>query len=267
MSEVRVEQIESFLGGLGLDKTDFENISKNETSDFEPYVSKIRQNIQDSLMADTSFVENITKPFKDLPIGKENQLKKQVRKTFGLTFSEDELKKTSFEELLTRAKETVNIGTADQTKNLQEQLTEYMEKYETLKDSIPSEIQKTEQKWQEKFNALSIREELMTVIASETQVKKENLPNFTTVFLGFVNQNNLKIQIDSKKMMKLVDLEGNPAKNNEGGLLKIKDMLKTFGDTMNMNVAPRGTADQNNSPTINRDLQLLNKMGVGLSRI
>ena len=111
MAEFNQEQVKTFLTNLGLEETDFIRISTEEITDFEPIVSKIKGGIAESLKSDTTFLDEITKPFKDAPIGKENQLKKIVRKTFGLNLSEDELKKMPFDELTNKAKE-VNAAEA-----------------------------------------------------------------------------------------------------------------------------------------------------------
>jgi len=67
--------------------------------------------------------------------------------------------------------------------------------------------------------------------------------------------------------MKLTDLDGNPAQFN-GALLRVKDFLKTFSETvMNMNVAPRGGGDNNQQlSTGNKDLVALELMGRGFSK-
>lgn len=264
MADLKIEQVESFFTNLGLAKSDFDTISTTEVTDYEPYITKIKGNIAESLRADTSFIDEITKPFKDLPIGKENQLKKALRKGFGLNYSEDELKKMPFDDLVIKAKEAIAGGSATQTNELQQQLTEYMEKHEALQNDIPNQIEANDKKWQAKFDALTIRDEVSQLVAVESQVKKENIPNFTTIFLGFVAQSGFKIQIDAKKVLRLTDSDGNPAKTTDGaGILKVKDLLKTFGETLNANIQPRGTTTTTTLNGASKDLAALELMGRG----
>lgn len=272
MAEFNQEQVKTFFTNLGLEETDFTKISTEEVTDFEPFISKIKGGIAESLKADTTFLDEITKPFKDAPIGKENQLKKVVRKTFGLNLSEDELKKMPFDELANKAKEVLSSATGANTTELQTKLSEYMENFELLKNDVPNivneAVEKERSSWQAKFDSMTIREEVAQLVAVEsTGVKKENIPNFTTAFLGFVQQSGYKIAIDAKKIMKLTDLDGNPVQLN-GALLRVKDFLKTFGETvMNMNVAPRGGAsDGQQLSTGNKDLAALELMGKGFTK-
>lgn len=272
MAEFNQEQVKTFFTNLGLEETDFTKISTEEVTDFEPFISKIKGGIAETLKADTVFLDEITKPFKDAPIGKEKQLKKLVRGAFGLSFTEPELANMPFADLLAKAKEAVSVSSPNNSTELQKQLTEYMEKYEELESGVPTKIQTEVEKeratWQAKFDSMVIREEVSQLVAVEsTGVKKENIPNFTTAFLGFVQQSGYKIAIDAKKNMKLTDVEGNPVQVN-GALLKVKDFLKTFGETvMNMNVAPRGgVADNQQLNTGNKDLAALELMGAGFTK-
>jgi hypothetical protein len=273
MAEFNQEQVKTFFTNLGLEETDFTKISTEEVTDFEPFISKIKGGITESLKSDTTFLDEITKPFKDAPIGKENQLKKIVRKTFGLThLSEDELKKMPFEELANKAKEVIAGNSTSNNTELQTKLSDYMERYEALETDLPTKVNEAVEKeratWQAKFDSMTIREEVAQLVAVESQgVKKENIPNFTTAFLGFVQQSGYKITIDAKKNMKLTDFDGNPAQLN-GTLLRVKDFLKTFGETvMNMNVAPRGGATDNQQLSIgNKDLLALELMGKGFAK-
>lgn len=272
MAEFNQEQVKTFFTNLGLEETDFTKISTEEVTDFEPFINKIKGGISEQIKKDKTFLDEISKPFGDISLGKENQLKKIVRKTFGLNYTEDELKKIPFEELATKAKEVLSGTTGANNTELQQKLSDYMERFELLENDLPNKVNEAVEKerasWQSKFDTMTIREEVAQLVAVESQgVKKENIPNFTTAFLGFVQQSGYKISIDAKKTMKLTDLDGNPAQLN-GALLRVKDFLKTFGETvMNMNVAPRGGGDNNQqlSPG-NKDLVALELMGRGFSK-
>lgn len=269
MAEFNQEQVKTFFTNLGLEETDFTRIATEEITDFEPFVSKIKGGIAESLKSDTTFLDEITKPFKDAPIGKENQLKKIVRKTFGLThLSEDELKKMPFDELANKAKEIIAGSATTNTTELQTKLSEYMEKYESLETDLPTKIEtavnEERQKWQSKFDAMTIRDEVSQLVAVESQVKKENVPNFTTAFLGFVSQSGFKITVDSKKALKIVDQDNNPVQQNNA-IVTVKGLLKSFGDTiLNLNTAPRGEVTKEIS-TGNKDLNALALMGKGFN--
>ena len=266
MAEFNQEQVKTFLTNLGLEETDFTKISTEEITDFEQFVSKIKGGIAESLKSDTTFLDEITKPFKDAPIGKENQLKKIVRKTFGLNLSEDELKKMPFDELTNKAKEVIAGSATNNTTELQSKLSEYMEKYESLETDLPTKIEeavnKERQAWQSKFDSMTIRDEVSQLVAVESQVKKENIPNFTTAFLGFISQSGYRISVDAKKALKVVDNDGNPVQQNNA-IVTVKGLLKTFGETvLNLNTSPRGEATREIS-TGNKDLNALALMGKG----
>jgi len=126
MAEFNQEQVKTFFTNLGLEETDFTKISTEEITDFEPFVSKIKGGIVESLKADTTFLDEITKPFKDAPIGKENQLKKVIRKQFGLSMSEDDLKKMPFDDLVLKAKEVIAGTSNTNNTELQQKLSDYM---------------------------------------------------------------------------------------------------------------------------------------------
>ena len=49
MAEFNQEQVKTFLTNLGLEETDFTKISTEEITDFEPFVSKIKGGIAESL--------------------------------------------------------------------------------------------------------------------------------------------------------------------------------------------------------------------------
>jgi len=95
-----IEQIKSFLTNVGVTDEDFIALSTNTIEDFDPYLNKIKAGVKDVLVNDTAFIEELSKPFKDAPIGKEKQLKKEARKFFNLTMKEDELAKLSLSDIL-----------------------------------------------------------------------------------------------------------------------------------------------------------------------
>lgn len=268
MSDIKIEQVKTFFENLGLESTDFEQLSTSEITDFSPFITKIKSGIQNEIKTDTAFLEEIVKPYKDAPIGKEKQLKKSVRKAFGLTLSEDELTKMPFDELMSKAKETIASSNSDKSSDLQSQLTEYMEKYEKLETEIlPTEIDKVNKKWQDKFDAINIRQEISELVATDVQVKKENIPNFTTIFMGYIHQSGWKVSITDKKELKLSDQDGNPIKKGDGvGVLKVKDALKMFSETVNFNTTPRGETPNKEISPANKDRQALEMMGKGFGK-
>jgi len=136
-----------------------------------------------------------------------------------------------------------------------------------LPNKIKQEVEKERSVWQSKFDSMTIREEVSNLVAIETpQVKKENIPNFTTAFLGFASQLGYKIAIDSKKVMRLTDSDGNPIQS-EKGAIKVKDLLKTFGETVtNINVVSRGESVGITTPQSNKDLAALELLGAGFSK-
>ncbi len=74
MSDIKIEQVKTFFENLGLESTDFEQLSTSEVTDFSPFITKIKSGIENEIKTDTAFLEELTKPFKDAPIGKENHL-------------------------------------------------------------------------------------------------------------------------------------------------------------------------------------------------
>ena len=89
MSEIKIDQIKSALTSLGLDDSDFQKLSSETIEDFSPFVDKVKSGLRDVLVSDTSFLDEISKPYKDQSIGKEKQLKKDIRKFFNLEIKED----------------------------------------------------------------------------------------------------------------------------------------------------------------------------------
>ena len=90
-----IEQIKQFLSNVGVTEEDFTALSTSTVEDFNPFLNKVKSGVKDVLINDTAFIDELSKPFKDAPIGKEKQLKKEARKFFNLTMKEDELAKLS----------------------------------------------------------------------------------------------------------------------------------------------------------------------------
>ena len=105
MSDVKLEQIQSFLKSVGLEDSDFEQLSKGDVEDLTPFVDKAKSGIREVLLSDSTFLEEISKPYKDAPIGKEKQLKKKKRKFFNLQIKEDDLAKMPLSEILKQGTE------------------------------------------------------------------------------------------------------------------------------------------------------------------
>ncbi len=266
MSDLKIENLQQFFKNVGLDDSDFEKLSKEDIEDFTPFVEKAKHGIKEHLMADSDFLDSISKPYKDAPIGKEKQLKKEARKFFNLQLSEDELTKTSLSEILKRGTEHISKSGSEETERLKTSYTELLEENERLKnEDIPTKLAEKDNYWKEKIAEKDIKEELQSMVAMETQVPKENISVYSTTFQGYLSQLGYKIAIDNRRTLSLKDSEGLPAKNSEGGILKLKDALKDFATKMQMNIKP---ITNNNQPlatnsTNNRTRELLRTMGAG----
>lgn len=267
MSEVKIEQLQNFFKSFGLEDEDFAKLSAEPIEDFTPFVEKMRGHVKNELMADTSFVEEISKPFKDAPIGKENQLKKEARKFFSLQMTEDELKKTPLSEILKRGTESLKSTVNVDVEKFQNAAAEWMEKYEALEASIPDRERAVEEKWQSKYRDQQTKEELISLSATEAPgIAKENLSHFVTTLLGFANQNGHKITIDERKQVKILDSEGMPLKNEQGHIVRTKDYIKDFASKLNVNIAPKGAGTPIPGGIPSKQNDLLALMGKGLMR-
>lgn len=269
MSEVKLEQLQNVLKAFGLEDEDFQKLTSEELEDTTPYVQKMQSHIREVLTTDTEFVEGLVKPFKDAPIGKENQLKKEVRKYFGLQMPEDELKKTPFQELLKRGTETMKSTVNADVEKLQQTAAEWMEKYEALEASIPSKIQEVEQQFVGKLKEKETHEQLLNLTATEVaQISKENLPHFVISLKGYAREMGHKFVIDDNKNVKILDSEGLPLKNAEGHIVKAKEYVKTFHNKMVSNIAPKSNGSIQSAasnPGLQKYYDLAGKMGKGFN--
>jgi len=245
MSDLKVEQIQGFLKNIGFDDSDFEKLAKEEIEDFTPFVEKAKHSIKHTLETDTDFIESITKPFRDAPIGKEKQLKKEARKFFNLAIKEDELTKMPLSDILAMGTENLRnaANNDDEVNKFKSAYTELLEEHEKFKNEVlPKSIEEVENKWKTKLNKKETHEALMNEIAKETPVPKENIGVWATTFNGYLQQMGLTIERDTKGTLRLKDSDGMPAKKQDGGLMQVKDALKDFTIRMSVNVKPVGTA-------------------------
>jgi hypothetical protein len=266
MSEVRVEQLEQFFKQVGLEDSDITTLKAEEVQDFTPYLDKIKSGIIENIKTDESFIDGIVRPYKDAPIGKEKQLKKEVRKFFGLQLSEDELIKTPLSDMLKKGTENFKSQEGTALEDYKNKYSELLEENERLKNEIiPSEVQKVEQAWRNKIQEKDIKEELTSLVASETQVPKENLAIYATTFQGYLSQLGYKLHIDEKRNLSVRDSDGVVAKNSEGGILRVKEALRDFAAKLTTNTHPKGVVTSIQTPNgkTNSNHNLLQLLGKG----
>lgn len=238
----KVEQIQTFFKSLGLEDSDFEKLSKEDIEDFTPFVEKAKHGIKEVLLTDNEWIDSITKPFKDAPIGKEKQLKKEVRSFFGLQLKEDELAKMPLKDILAKGTEALKTADHSEIEKYKTAYSELLEENEKLKnETLPNALKEVEETWKSKVTNKEIKETLMEVVASETQVDKANISLFSTTFQGYLSQSGLSLALDEKKNLSIRNSDGLPVKNSEGGVLKVKDALKDFATKMQVNLKPIGT--------------------------
>lgn len=268
--DIKVEQIQGFLKNFGLDDTDFDKLAKEEIEDFTPFVEKAKHGIKEDLMSDTDFLADIVKPYKDAPIGKEKQLKKEVRKYFNLAIKEDDLAKMPLSDILAMGTETLkkNDNSDEEITKVKNAYADLLEEHEKLRNEVlPKSIEEVENKWKNKLNKKEVHEALMNEIAKETAVPKENIGVWATSFSGYISQNGLVIERDVRGALKLKDSDGMPAKDANGNILHVKDALRDFAVRMSVNVKPVGAAQQVGTVQgqANRGRDLLNKLGKGFN--
>ena len=104
----KIEQVQALLKQIGFDDDDIKRIGMEDVEDYTPFLDKAKSSFKSLLTADTSFVDEIVKPYKDAPIGKEKQLKKQIRSYFNLQIKEDDLAKMTIPEILETATPPLN---------------------------------------------------------------------------------------------------------------------------------------------------------------
>lgn len=265
MSEVRIEQLETAFKQLGLEDTDLDALKTSEVSDYTPFIEKIKSGIVDNIKSDEGFIESIVRPFKDAPIGKEKQLKKEVRKFFNLQITEDELVKTPLTEMLKKGTESIKTADNSHLEEYKNKYSELLEENERLKNEVlPTEVAKVESAWKNKITEKEIKEELNGLVAKETQVPKENISVYSTAFQGYLAQQGYKLHIDEKRNLSIKDSEGMPVKNAEGTILRPKEAILEFASKMAGNSAPKGTVT-NTTQTVNKNHNLLNILGKGFN--
>jgi len=259
-----VEQLQTFAKGLGLEQSDIDSLN-GDVTDFNPYIDKIKGSILESIKNDTDFIDSIVKPYKDAPIGKEKQLKKEVRKYFGLQFTEDELSKMQFVDILKKGTEHLKNTDNTALEDFKNKYSQLLEENERIKnEEIPAKIKAVEDTWRNKINEANIKEELIGLISSEKLAPAENLSVYSTAFIGYLAQIGLKIHIDEKKYLSLRDVDGVVAKNADGGILKVKDALTDFSLKMSNNIRERGNASQGAVQNGNTN-NLLSLLGKGFN--
>jgi hypothetical protein len=242
MSEVKIEQLQSVLKTFGLEDEDFQKLANENLEDTTPYIQKMQAHIKESILTDPEVIEGIVRPYKDAPIGKENQLKKEVRKYFGLQVTEDELKKTKFEDLLKRGVESRQTSVNADTEKLQQTIAQLMEEKEAIEASIPVKIQEVETQYVSRLKEKETAEALISMAATEVpQVPKENIPMFIKALTGYANAEGHKITMDDAKNVKVFDKDGLPIKDVNGHIIKAKDYIKSFANGIVSNVAPKPT--------------------------
>ena len=267
MSEIKIDQIKSALTSLGLDDSDFQKLSSETIEDFSPFVDKVKSGLRDVLVSDTSFLDEISKPYKDQSIGKEKQLKKDIRKFFNLEIKEDELLKTSISDMLKRGTESIKNTTSEDIEKVKTTYSQLLEEHEKfVNEDYPKKIEERDNYWKDKLNQKNIIEEIQVAVASKTQVAKENLSFFSETFKGAMERQGLSWNIDAKRSLSLRDKDGLPAKNEDGTLLKVDDALKAFATKMQMNIKPAGQPTQGGSQKTSNSRELLKTFSVGFSQ-
>lgn len=266
MSEIKIDQLKSALSAFGLDESDFNTLSNESVEDFAPYVEKVKSGIRDLLVSDTSFLDEISKPYKDQSIGKEKQLKKDVRKFFNLEIKEDELLKTPISEMLKRGTESIKTSTSEDVEKVKTAYSQLLEDHEKfVNEDYPKKIAERDAYWKDKLDQRNIIEELQTAVAMKTQVPKENLMFFTETFKGAMERQGLTWNIDAKRNLTLKDKDGLPAKNEDGSLLKVDEALKIFATKLQVNTKPIGQAPQGSETKTSNSRELLKVLGKGFA--
>ena len=257
----KIEQVQALLKQIGFDDDDIKRIGMEDVEDYTPFLDKAKSSFKSLLTADTSFVDEIVKPYKDAPIGKEKQLKKQIRSYFNLQIKEDDLAKMTIPEILETGTSALKSADGTEIEKYKQSYSNMLEEYEALKNDIPNKLKEVEDVWKSKFQAKEIHSELMKQVATGTSVPKENIDLYATTFHGYLKQRGLALDLE-KNSLKLKDGDGLPARDEKGGVLHLKDMLKEFSDKMQTNVKPTGTPNVTTS-TNTSTRTLLSTMGKG----
>ncbi len=257
----KIEQVQALLKQIGFDDDDIKRIGTEDVEDYTPFLDKAKSSFKSLLTADTSFVDEIVKPYKDAPIGKEKQLKKQIRSYFNLQIKEDDLAKMTIPEILETGTSALKSADGTEIEKYKQSYSSILEEYEALKNDIPNKLKEVEDVWKSKFQAKEIDSELMKQVATGTSVPKENIDLYATTFHGYLKQRGLALDLE-KNSLKLKDGDGLPARDEKGGVLHLKDMLKEFSDKMQTNVKPTGTPNVTTS-TNTSTRTLLSTMGKG----
>lgn len=266
MNEIKIEQLKSTLTSLGLDDVDFQRLSTEQVEDFSPFVDKVKSGLKDVLLSDTSFLDEVSRPYRDQSIGKEKQLKKDIRKFFNLEIKEDELLKTPISDMLKRGTESIKTTTSEDIEKVKTAYSQLLEEHEKfVNEDYPKKIEERDNFWKDKLNQKNIIEEIQTAVASKTQVPKENLLFFSETFKGVMERQGLSWSIDAKRNLSLRDKDGLPAKNEDGSLLKVDEALKIFATKLQVNIKPTGQANPATTAKVSNSRELLRTLGQGFA--
>ena len=238
-----MENVTALLTNIGFDENDISVLTKEEKiDDLSPFTEKVKGNFYDLLKSDNDFIESITKPVKDLSIGKEKQLKKQVRNYFGLKeddLTDDKIISVGIDKIIERG--LSKIKPADDKSTLNSEIYELSEQVEALKSQLLEKDNEVEKRITQFKKAKETDEELINLINADPLASKGNTVYIATAIKGFLSAKGIYIDIDEKKNLKLLANEI-PAKDEHGNLLKINKVIKDFMENINPSTHTRGNS-------------------------
>ena len=152
---------------------------------------------------------------------------------------EDELAKLSLSDILKMGTDALRVADNDGIESVKSKYSDLLEEYENYKNEVlPSKILEIENTYKNKLQEKDLFEELMGVVAKDTQVQKDNINLYTTTFKGYINQVGWHVEMDNKRVLKLKGSDGLPVKKEDGSILTLQEALKDFSVRMQVNVKP-----------------------------
>ena len=233
----------TFLEQLGFEQQDIELLNSDQKiEDFTPFLDKINSTFADKIKQDETFVEQLAKPYKEQLIGKENQIKRALRKAFALDIKEDDLKKIDFNKLLEQGLQ--HIKSNENSDDLKTRLVEEMEGKEAMIEQLKSEyeakIEALNNKFEYEKRQGEIDKNILSELEAEPLVEKQNLNFMLRTMKGLLSQDGYKLDITAQKKIVILDENGIPAKDIDGKSLTFNKYLKNNLVQLKGNIFSKG---------------------------
>ena len=265
-----VDKLIEFSKKTGLTDEDIEAL-KVEDSDVSVFTSKIFNNYKETLKSDEEIKQHFTKDVTGQLIGKDNQLKKMLRKEFGLSdITEKELKELNVEDFIKKAKE--KIPTKDANEELNAKIIELSELLEKKDSDYESLLNEEKQKALNYISSFKKNDKLKTNILKYSETKADNVDMALGAFNGMLSVKGWLVDINDRDELILKNVKDNSPVIIDNKRVNVNDIIPIFFKDLAPAKNERGSMDnfRLNDKQVTRkinssDLELLQLMGTGIN--